>query len=133
MGTVTYHEHHGFETERVKNILLWCLQIIGGFIFVMAGLNKLTGSELMVQTFQMIGFGIWFMYFIGIVELCAGVLLFTPRHSIIGAYLLIVTMLGAILTHLFFIGGSVAPAAFYLVIGLIISYGRRDQLAVRDA
>ena len=64
----------------------------------------------------------------GIIEVVSAVLLFLPGRAIYGAGLLICTMIGAVLTHLFLIGGSAVPALVLLVLSAIIAWMHKDQL-----
>ena len=112
---------------KAMNVVLWILQILGAAMFLMAGVSKLTGNEQMVGMFDVIGIGQWFRYLTGGIEVLSAILLLIPRFSGIGALLLIPTMIGAILTHLFIVGGSpIVPIILLIVMG-IIAYGRRDR------
>ena len=68
--------------------------------FVAAGLSKLAGVEMMVATFDAIGVGQWFRYVTGIIEVVAPILLWIKGREAIGAALLVVTMIGAVIAHL---------------------------------
>ena len=85
---------------------LWTLQILSAAMFLFAGGLKLAGVPLMVQEFGTIGLGQWFRYFTGTIEVVSAVLLLIPSLAAYGAAALFVTMVGAIFTHLFIIGGS---------------------------
>jgi uncharacterized membrane protein YphA (DoxX/SURF4 family) len=85
---------------------LWTLQILGAAMFLFAGGLKLAGVPLMVQEFGVIGLGQWFRYFTGTIEVVSAVLLLIPSLAAYGAAALFVTMIGAIVAHLFIIGGS---------------------------
>jgi putative oxidoreductase len=85
---------------------LWTLQILSAAMFLFAGGLKLAGVPLMVEEFGVIGLGQWFRYFTGTIEVVSAVLLMIPSLAAYGAAALFVTMIGAIFTHLFIIGGS---------------------------
>ena len=112
---------------KAMNIVLWILQILGAAMFLMAGVSKLTGAEQMVGMFDAIGVGQWFRYVTGGIEVVSAILLLIPRLAGVGALLLIPTMIGAILTHLFIVGGSPVVPIVLLMIMAIIAYGRRDR------
>ena len=112
---------------KAMNVVLWILQILGAAMFLMAGVSKLTGNEQMVGMFDVIGIGQWFRYLTGGIEVLSAILLLIPRFSGIGALLLIPTMIGAILTHLFIVGGSPVVPIILLVIMVVIAYGRRNR------
>lgn len=107
----------------------WALKIIVGLVFLAAGGSKLAGVEDMVAVFDQIGFGQWFRYVTGIIEVVGAVLLFVPGRAIYGAGLLVVTMVGAVLTHLVLIGGSAVPALVLLILSAIITWMHKDQMS----
>src|SRR4051794_19117611 len=94
------------KTGKGKNIALWVLQVLAAGMFLMAGGSKLGGAEQMVNTFNAIGLGQWFRYLTGGIEVLSAILLLIPALSGIGAVLLVGTMIGAVATHLFILGGS---------------------------
>jgi putative oxidoreductase len=94
----------------------WTIQILLAVVMISVGLAKLTSVDSMVRMFQEIGLGQWFRVVVGAIEVAGGVLMFSSVYSAIGASLILMTMAGAILTHIFMIGGSGIPA---LVIGLL--------------
>jgi len=52
-----------------------------------------------------------------------------PAAAAFGAALLIPTMIGALVVHLFIVGGSPAPATVLLIGSVAIAWARRGQLA----
>ena len=103
------------------------LQILLALAFGAAGAMKLVGAEAMVAMFDQIGFGQWFRYVTGLVELAGAVLIIIPATAFWGAVLLACVSVGAILTHLFLIGGSFVPALILLVLTAIVGYERRPR------
>jgi putative oxidoreductase len=87
---------------------IWTLQMASAALFLFSGTLKLSGAPMMVQMFGAIGLGQWFRYFTGGLEVISAVLLLVPSLARFGALALAVTMVGAILTHLFIIGGNPA-------------------------
>lgn len=108
--------------------LPWILQGLAAAAFGAAGLAKLAGAEQMVALFEAIGIGQWFRYVTGAVEISGSLLLLVPGLASRGAVLLAATMIGAVLTHLFVIGGSPAPALVLLSICIAILWLRRSEL-----
>jgi uncharacterized membrane protein YphA (DoxX/SURF4 family) len=106
---------------------LWILQIGAAGMFLMAGFSKLSGDPQMVGLFDAIGLGQWFRYLTGSLEIVGAVLLLIPRLCGLGALLLVGTMLGAVATHLFVVGGSPLPAIILLVVTGVIAWGRRQR------
>jgi len=114
-------------TKTAVNVTLWALQLYTAAMFFMAGSGKLTGNEMMVKAFEAIGFGQWFRILTGGIEVVAAVLLLVPSLAGVGAALLVPTMIGAIASHIFVLGGSFAPAAILLATSALIAYGRRGR------
>lgn len=114
-------------TGKAMNIVLWVLQIGAAAMFLMAGFSKLSGAPQMIGLFNAIGLGQWFRYLTGAMEVIGALMLLIPRLSGAGALLLVFVMIGAVITHLFVIGGSPFMAIVLLVVSIIIAWGRRDR------
>ncbi len=113
---------------RVALVALWLTQIaLAGMFFFVGGL-KLTGAPELVALFDAIGVGQWLRYVTGSIEVVSAVALLVPSWAVFGALLLIPTMVGAVVTHLFIVGGSAGPATVLLIGVLVIAWARRDQL-----
>lgn len=95
--------------------------------FLAAGTAKLVGVQEMVIVFENVGFGQWFRYVTGAIEVVSAVLLFVPGMTLLAALLLAATMLGATFTHFFLIGGSAVPAIILLALSLWIGWLNRSQ------
>ena len=96
-------------------------------MFLMSGLMKLSGNEQIVQIFDIVSGGQWFRYVTGLIECFSALLLLVPALSVIGALLLIPTMIGAIFTYLFIVGGSPAMPIGLLIATSIVAWGRWDR------
>ena len=94
------------------------LRILLSIAFLGAGGAKLAGVDMMVMTFDQIGWGQGFRYLTGAIEVIGVALLWLPRRQVIVAAVLGGTMLGAVLTHWFILGPSAVPA---MVLGLLCS------------
>ena len=68
----------------------------------------------MVALFDAIGIGQWFRYVTGLIEVGSAIALLVPSIAVFGALALVATMVGAIVTHLFIVGGSPAMPAILL-------------------
>jgi uncharacterized membrane protein YphA (DoxX/SURF4 family) len=113
---------------RVALVALWLTQIALAGMFLFSGGLKLTGAPALVALFDAIGIGQWFRYLTGSIEVVSAVALLVPSWAAFGALLLIPTMVGAVFTHLFILGGSAVPATVLLTGSLAIAWARRDQL-----
>ncbi|MDB4017601.1 DoxX family protein [Amylibacter sp.] len=94
------------------------LRILLSIAFLGAGGAKLAGVDMMVMTFDQIGWGQGFRFLTGAIEVIGVALLWLPRRQVIGAAVLGGTMLGAVLTHWLILGPSAVPA---MVLGLLCS------------
>ena len=113
---------------RVGRIALWTVQVVLAAMFFGSGLSKVTGSPAMVAMFETIGVGQWFRYLTGLIEVISAIALLVPSLAVFGAVALVPTMIGAIATHLFIIGGAPTGAVVLLIGSLIVTWARREQL-----
>ena len=104
---------------RAQKWILWTVRILLALAFLAAGSSKLAGAAPMVATFEKIGIGQWFRYVTGGVEVSGAILLLIPMAGFAGALLLLATMIGATITHLFVIGGSPAAA---IILGVLAGF-----------
>jgi uncharacterized membrane protein YphA (DoxX/SURF4 family) len=118
----------GTESPRSKaaTVTLWAAQLLVAALFLFAGMGKLAGAEMHVQLFAAIGIGQWFRYVTGSIEVLGAVLLFVPSLARFGALALTATMIGAIVTHLFVIGGNPAMPIVLLAASAAIAWVRRS-------
>ena len=126
---ITANQTPALPRWRVALVALWLTQIALAGMFLLSGGLKLTGAPGLVALFDAIGIGQWFRYVTGSIEVVSAVALLVPSWAAFGAVLLIPTMVGAVATHLFIVGGSAAPATILLIGSLAIAWARRDQLA----
>ena len=126
----TAHESP-FPSGKAARIAIWVLQALAAAAFIAAGGAKLASVPQMVDIFQHIGVGQWFRYVTGAIEVVAGIALLFRSAAVFGALALVVTMIGAVITHLFVIGGNPAPAFVLLTITAIIAWFRRGQIIAR--
>ena len=107
-------------SETVKKYALLAIKALLTLAFVAAGGAKLAGAEMMVAVFDAIGWGQWFRYVTGIIEVGSAVLLWIPGLAWIGAGLLTATMAAAVLFHLLVLGPSAVPALILGILAAII-------------
>jgi putative oxidoreductase len=70
-------------------IAAWVLRVVVGLMFLLIAATKLIGTADTVEYFEAIGWGQWFRYLTGSLDLVGAVLLFVPRYTFYGAVLLI--------------------------------------------
>jgi len=114
---------------RFALIALWGVQVALAGMFLLTGGSKLAGAAAMVALFDAIGVGQWFRYLTGGIEVVSAIALLVPSLAPFGASALVATMVGAVATHLFIVGGSPAVPAVLLLGSLAVAWARRDQLS----
>ena len=70
-------------------LVAWVLRIILAFAFLLIGATKLTGTANTVEYFEAIGWGQWFRYLTGFLDVVGVTLLFVPRYTFYGTIVLI--------------------------------------------
>ncbi|GAA5059858.1 DoxX family protein [Nocardia callitridis] len=118
--------------SKTRNRVLWVLQIVFGLFFIfVSALPKLFGVQSAVDSFDDIGFGQWFRYVTGIVELAGGIGLLVPRLSGLAAAGLSITTVLAAATQAFLLDAP-GLAPFPLILAVLfawIAYERRDTIS----
>lgn len=104
------------------------LRILLALAFLAAGGAKLASVPAMVQIFDTLGFGQWFRYVTGVVEIAGAVALLIPAYAALGAAWLGITMFFGTLAHLFFLHTSPAPALVLLALSAVIVTLQRGQI-----
>ncbi len=93
----------------------WMLRIAIALAFILFGSEKFTEAY-WVDLFRRIGYGQWFRYFTGVVEIAGALLVVLPWTANAGLALCAATMLGATLTHIVLLGhpaDCIVPATFF--------------------
>ena len=111
--------------SRPVTIILWLLQIVVAGIFLIAGGSKLAGAAPMVDMFNAIGVGQWFRYVTGLIEVGSAILLLVPSLAIVGAILLICTMVCAIIAHFTILHTPPTMPVVLLALSALIAWLRR--------
>jgi putative oxidoreductase len=115
----------------------WVTRIIQGLLVVgsiLLSVMKLTGNELLVQTFISLGYSVGFMYFVGVCEMLGAIGLLVgfwrPKLALLSSVGLVLLMVCAVFSHLK-AGqgmGAAMPALVLLILSLIFLIGKRAQL-----
>ncbi len=112
------------------NYLFPGIRVLLTLAFAAAGLAKLAGVEMMVASFDALGIGQWFRYVTGVIEVGSAALLWVPGLQVYGAGLLVCTMIGAVLAHLFILGPSAIPALVLGILAASLVWKHRNQLPI---
>ena len=92
------------------------MQILLAAVFLFEGIDKFSERRLWLRIFDEIGFGQWFRYFTGVVEISGAPTLLIPKATFVAAGMLASTMIGALLVHVLVIG--VGPQT--IVVGILL-------------
>jgi uncharacterized membrane protein YphA (DoxX/SURF4 family) len=107
----------------MKNpILTWIIKLIAVVILLQTLYFKFTGAPESVYIFSTLGIEPFGRIGSGIIELVASILILIPRTTLLGALLGLGTMLGAIFSHLFFLGIVVQNDGGTLFVLAIITF-----------
>lgn len=87
-------------TIQKKNIMLWILRLIAAIIMLQTLFYKFTGAEESIYIFSKLGIEPWGRIGTGVGELIASILILIPATTVIGAFLGLGLMSGAIFFHL---------------------------------
>lgn len=120
-----------------RHALLLAARLLMALVFLVEGADKFSSSRLWIRVFNEIGWGQWFRYFTGVVEIVGALLLLVPQTALIGAALLICTMFGALMVHLFVMGVGRQTIAVLVLMSILSAVGvgspRRSQSIPPDA
>ncbi|MEU5875124.1 DoxX family protein [Glycomyces sp. NPDC047369] len=113
---------------KALHVTLWVLQVLlGVFMIAASGAPKLFGAESAAEGFDLIGWGDWFMYAIGALEVAGGVGLLIPRVSGLAAIGLSLLMVGAAVFNATILDFPVYTPIILLVLFASIAWFRRYQ------
>ena len=99
-----------------RRIITWILRILLGVAFLGIGIEKVTGTMGTIPFFDAIGWGQWFRYFSGVLDIAGALLIFVPRWTSLGA--LIITCTVGLGTYLCFTKALFNPT-FPLIMTLL--------------
>jgi putative oxidoreductase len=120
--------------NKIKPIAIWIVLGLTSTAIAIAGAAKLFGVPALHTSFAIMGFPVWFGYFIGACELFGAIGLFIRKFSIIAASGLIGIMLGAIYFHFVYeVASHAVPAVILLVLLTIIIFIRSKDLSWNSA
>ena len=101
--------------SKTRNIITWITTALLALVFIFAGFAKVSGQEMMIQSFNLFGLPDWFRIIIGTLEILGGVLLLMPVTTGSAAFGLSIIMIGAISCHVMFtpIADGIAAMVFF--------------------
>ncbi|MEU5153702.1 DoxX family protein [Glycomyces sp. NPDC021274] len=113
---------------KVLHITTWVFQILLGLFMIGASATpKLLGMESAAVGFDMIGWGDWFMYLVGCLEVAGGVGLLIPRVAGLAAIGLSLLMVGAAIFNVAILDYPVLTPLILLALFAGVAWVRRHQ------
>ena len=106
--------------DRIDLIRTWVPRIAMSLFFLSFGSRKFT-DRYWVEVFATIGVGDWLRYLTGSLQLGGGLLLLIPRTALLGAAMLAVTMVGAMLAWMFFLGSPGSAIIPAIILAMLVA------------
>lgn len=118
----------GHRPSRRMNVTLWVVQALTAAFFLVSAVPKLIAHPSATAVFDKIGFGDWFMYLVGSLELAGAIALLVPLLAGLAGLAFIGLMVGAFITQITVMDGKNAatPVIVAVVVGFI-AWGRRGR------
>lgn len=110
--------------DRMDLIRTWVPRVAMSLFFLSFGSQKFT-DRYWIQVFATIGFGDWFRYLTGSLQIAGALLLRIPRTALIGAAILAVTMVGAMLAWMFFLDSPGSAAIPAIILTMLVVMGSK--------
>lgn len=112
-----------------RHFAVWALRLPLALLFVYAGAVKFPSAPgaMWVRIFAEIGWGQWFRYATGAIEVAGGILLLVPKATVIAVPLLACTMVGAIVVHLTVVGLGPATVAVLILLAALSGVWRLSR------
>ena len=114
--------------DRIDLIRTWVPRIAMSLFFLSFGSQKFTDAY-WIGVFATIGFGDWFRYVTGLMQVGGALLLLVSRTALAGAVILATTMIGAMLAWIFFLespGSAVIPAVIFAMLVALAANARKS-------
>ena len=113
--------------SRIGVLTTWLPRLAIAVVFVSVGSSKFR-DPMWVRLFDRIGFGQWFRYLTGVMQVAGGLLTLVPPLSLIGIAMLACTMAGAVIVWIAFglALAAIVPGAL-LALLLVVGFGEYDR------
>ncbi len=117
-------------STKTKNIIYWALTGLVAFIFLGSAIGKFTANEEALKMAANFGLDAKTNTMLGMVEIASLLLFMIPRTGILGTFLLVAYMGGAIATHLEH-GVSIVPPCIIQTFILSVAFYRFPELRTK--
>jgi hypothetical protein len=101
-----------------RTAVLWAGRVVLALMFAIPAIFKLIGDELWAAEFRQIGFGMWFMYAVAVIELLAAGLILFPPAGRAGLWIMVLVLAGALVVQLALFGNLIHIAVYAAILGL---------------
>jgi putative oxidoreductase len=114
------------------DVVLWVFALFLAWVFIRQGTSKFSNTSGWARAFHVWHFPVWFRLMIGVIETAAALLILTRRTALLGALLIILVMLGAMATHIYWgrpqqMTSEVLP----LLLATLVAMGRRKSFFLK--
>jgi uncharacterized membrane protein YphA (DoxX/SURF4 family) len=114
------------------DVVLWVFALFLAWVFIRQGTSKFSDTSGWARAFHVWHFPVWFRLMIGVIETAAALLLLTRRTALLGALLIILVMLGAMATHIYWgrpqqVTSEILP----LLLATLVAIGRRKSFFLK--
>jgi putative oxidoreductase len=117
-------------TGKARRTITWVLRVLLGVIFLGIGIEKLTGTMGTIPFFDAIGWGQWFRYASGVLDMAGALLIFVPRWTALGALIITFTVgLGTFLCFTKALYNPTFPLVMTLLAGTLVCLAWRRSEA----
>jgi putative oxidoreductase len=115
-------------TSKLFTVVTWIFRAVIGLMFLVVGLEKLTGTMGTVPFFDAIGWGQWLRYTSGAVDSIGALLVFIPRFTSIGAFMIACSVgLGTFLCYTKGVFNPAFPLVMTLLAATLVWLGSRSK------
>jgi len=109
-------------------VVLWVFALFLAWVFIRQGTSKFDDTSGWSRAFRAWHFPVWFRILIGVLETSAALLLLWRRTAFAGAAIIMVVMLGAMGTHVYWGRPSqVTSEILPLLLSTMVALGRRKS------
>jgi len=120
------------ETRGTGDVLAaWLPRVAVALVFLSVGSEKFGSHGPWIRVFARIGFGDWFRYLTGVMQVGGALLLLVPPLVTFGTIVLGCTMVGAIIANIFILHTGLAAIIPSLLLAAVAFVGWRSVAASR--